>query len=32
MLDIAKRLEAKVQGDDGEIYERSIDNKISFRH
>ncbi|MGB3007882.1 MAG: hypothetical protein WBC06_15315 [Chitinophagaceae bacterium] len=32
MLDIAKRLNAKVQGDEGEIYERSDDNKISYRH
>jgi hypothetical protein len=32
MLDIADRLNAKVQGDEGEIYERSPDNKISHRH
>ena len=30
MLDIAGRLNAKVQGDDGEIYKRSADNKISY--
>ena len=28
MLDIAERLDAKVQGDDGEIYKRTTDNKI----
>jgi len=32
MLDIAERLNAKVQGDEGEIYERSADNKISYRY
>jgi hypothetical protein len=32
MLDIAGRLNAKVQGDEGEIYERSADNKISYKH
>lgn len=32
MLDIAERLNAKVQGDEGEIYERSANNKISYKH
>jgi hypothetical protein len=32
MLDFAERLNAKVQGDEGEIYERSFNNKISHRH
>ena len=32
MLDIAERLNAKVQGDEGEIYERSIINKFSSRY
>lgn len=31
MLDIAKLLNAKVQGDEEEIYELSADNKISCR-
>lgn len=31
MLDIAKLLNAKVQGDEGEIYERSAGNKTSYR-
>ena len=32
MLDMAERLNARVQGDEGEIYERSPKNKISHRH
>jgi len=32
MLSISKTLNAKVQGDDGEIYELTPDNKISYRH
>ncbi len=32
MLDIAVQLNGKVQGDNGEIYERSSNNKISYRH
>jgi hypothetical protein len=32
MLVIAERLNAKVQGDEGEIYELSRNNKISRRH
>ena len=32
MLDVAQKLNAKVQGDEGEIYERSADNKIRIRH
>jgi hypothetical protein len=31
MVDLAVRLNAKVQGDDGEIYEHSLDNKISTK-
>ena len=32
MFDIASKLNAKVQGDEGEIYERSNNNKIITRH
>jgi hypothetical protein len=32
MLVIAERLNAKVQGDEGEIYERTLNNKISHKH
>jgi hypothetical protein len=32
MLDIAERLNAKVQGDEGEVYKRSLNNTITTEH
>lgn len=32
MLDIAEQLQAKVQGDEGEVYGHSADGTISYKH
>jgi hypothetical protein len=31
MIDIAKKLKAKVQGDEGEVYEKTTGNKITSK-